>query len=257
MVVLYKIITYFKIMNKIFCYISISLLFFFSQSSSSHKGYYGPGFKISDQEILDLISSATTGGIITATEDMATKTWVTGQGYATTADVTTATADMATQEWVAAQGFATTDDADEFVKHNYQNSIIDFSNSNLSSYFLVGDNNEITNENDNNIVIVGGQANNFKTVDSSSIYFLTNNNIYSCTGNNVNIFSQNHTDGVVDYIPFSGSNIVTVSGASVLTFPYEGEERILAESELVLYPNKLYCISDVSSFDIQKNNTQL
>ena len=46
--------------------------------------------------------------ITTATTDMATQTWVTGRGYATTSALTSATADMATKTWVEGKGYATT-----------------------------------------------------------------------------------------------------------------------------------------------------
>ena len=55
---------------------------------------------------------ATPTDISTATADMATQTWVNGQGFATTSavtsQITTATADMATKAWVGEQGYATT-----------------------------------------------------------------------------------------------------------------------------------------------------
>ena len=51
---------------------------------------------------------ATPSDITTATTDMATQTWVTGQNYATTSALTSATADMATKTWVTSQDYATT-----------------------------------------------------------------------------------------------------------------------------------------------------
>ena len=55
---------------------------------------------------------ATPSDITTATNDMATQTWVTSQNYATStvvdSKIATATADMATQTWVQGQGYATT-----------------------------------------------------------------------------------------------------------------------------------------------------
>ena len=55
---------------------------------------------------------ATPNDISTATDDMATQTWVNGQGYQNASQVqsavTTGTADMATKTWVGQQGYATT-----------------------------------------------------------------------------------------------------------------------------------------------------
>ena len=51
---------------------------------------------------------ATTEALSTATQDMATQTWVTQKGYATTESLNTATQDMATQTWVTQKGYATT-----------------------------------------------------------------------------------------------------------------------------------------------------
>ena len=56
-------------------------------------------------ESLDL---ATTEALTTATQDMATQTWVTQKGYATTESLNTAVRDMATQTWVTEKGYATT-----------------------------------------------------------------------------------------------------------------------------------------------------
>ena len=53
-------------------------------------------------------SSQVQQAITTATTDMATQTWVTGQNYATTSALTSATADMATKTWVTSQDYATT-----------------------------------------------------------------------------------------------------------------------------------------------------
>ena len=62
---------------------------------------------------------ATPSDITTATNDMATKTWVTSQGYATTSTVdnkiSTATADMATQTWVESKGYATTSNVNSLI----------------------------------------------------------------------------------------------------------------------------------------------
>lgn len=46
--------------------------------------------------------------VTTATNGMATQAWVTGRGYATTSALTSATADMATKTWVTSQKYATT-----------------------------------------------------------------------------------------------------------------------------------------------------
>ena len=55
---------------------------------------------------------ATPTDVSNAVNDMATKTWVNGQGYQNASQVqsavTTATADMATKTWVGQQGYATT-----------------------------------------------------------------------------------------------------------------------------------------------------
>ena len=55
---------------------------------------------------------ATPADITEATDDMATQTWVNGQGYQNASQVqsavTTGTADMATKTWVGGQGYATT-----------------------------------------------------------------------------------------------------------------------------------------------------
>lgn len=62
---------------------------------------------------------ATPSDITTATNDMATQTWVTTQGYATTSTVnskiSTATADMATQTWVGQQNYATTSNVNSLI----------------------------------------------------------------------------------------------------------------------------------------------
>lgn len=62
---------------------------------------------------------ATPSDITTATNDMATKTWVTSQAYATTSTVdskiSTATADMATQTWVGQQNYATTSSVNSLI----------------------------------------------------------------------------------------------------------------------------------------------
>ena len=62
---------------------------------------------------------ATPSDISTATADMATKTWVNGQGYQNASQVqstvTTATADMATKTWVGQQGYATTSNVNTLI----------------------------------------------------------------------------------------------------------------------------------------------
>ena len=62
---------------------------------------------------------ATPADITEATDDMATKTWVNGQGYQSASQVqstvTTATADMATKTWVGEQGYATTSNVNTLI----------------------------------------------------------------------------------------------------------------------------------------------
>ena len=62
---------------------------------------------------------ATPSDISTATDDMATQTWVNGQGYQNASQVqstvTTATADMATKTWVGQQGYATTSNVNTLI----------------------------------------------------------------------------------------------------------------------------------------------
>ena len=62
---------------------------------------------------------ATPSDISTATDDMATQTWVGQQGFATTSAVTsqiaTATTDMATKAWVGEQGYATTSNVNTLI----------------------------------------------------------------------------------------------------------------------------------------------
>ena len=58
---------------------------------------------------------ATPSDISTATADMATQTWVTGQNYATTSALTTATTDMATKTWVTSQNYATTSNVNTLI----------------------------------------------------------------------------------------------------------------------------------------------
>ena len=62
---------------------------------------------------------ATPTDISTATNDMATQTWVTSQGYQNASQVqstvTTATADMATKTWVGQQGYATTSNVNTLI----------------------------------------------------------------------------------------------------------------------------------------------
>ena len=62
---------------------------------------------------------ATPSDISTATNDMATQTWVNGQGYQNASQVqstvTTATSDMATKTWVGQQGYATTSNVNTLI----------------------------------------------------------------------------------------------------------------------------------------------
>lgn len=62
---------------------------------------------------------ATPNDITTATDDMATQTWVGEQGYQNASQVqstvTTATADMATKTWVGQQGYATTSNVNTLI----------------------------------------------------------------------------------------------------------------------------------------------
>ena len=62
---------------------------------------------------------ATPSDITTATNDMATQTWVTSQAYATSSTVdskiSTATADMATKTWVGEQNYATTSNVNSLI----------------------------------------------------------------------------------------------------------------------------------------------
>ena len=62
---------------------------------------------------------ATPNDISTATDDMATQTWVNGQGYQNASQVqstvTTATSDMATKTWVGQQGYATTSNVNTLI----------------------------------------------------------------------------------------------------------------------------------------------
>ena len=62
---------------------------------------------------------ATPADITEATDDMATQTWVTSQGYQNATQVqstvTTATADMATKTWVGQQGYATTSNVNTLI----------------------------------------------------------------------------------------------------------------------------------------------
>ena len=67
---------------------------------------------VSGNNTAESLGLATPADITEATDDMATQTWVTSQGFATTtvvdSKVATATADMATKTWVGGQGYATT-----------------------------------------------------------------------------------------------------------------------------------------------------
>lgn len=62
---------------------------------------------------------ATPSDISTATEDMATQTWVNEKGYQTSTQVqqaiTTATTDMATKTWVTTQNYATTSNVNTLI----------------------------------------------------------------------------------------------------------------------------------------------
>ena len=58
---------------------------------------------------------ATPSDISTATDDMATQTWVEAQDYATSGELTTAVNDMATKTWVGEQGYATTSNVNTLI----------------------------------------------------------------------------------------------------------------------------------------------
>ena len=60
-------------------------------------------------------TSEVTQQITTATTDMATKTWVNEQNFATDSELTSATADMATQTWVQGQNYATTSSVNSLI----------------------------------------------------------------------------------------------------------------------------------------------
>ena len=58
---------------------------------------------------------ATPSDISTATDDMATQTWVEAQDYATSGELTTAVNDMATKTWVTSQSYATTSSVNNLI----------------------------------------------------------------------------------------------------------------------------------------------
>ena len=60
-------------------------------------------------------TSEVTQQITTATTDMATKAWVNQQNFATDSELTSATADMATQTWVQGQNYATTSSVNSLI----------------------------------------------------------------------------------------------------------------------------------------------
>ena len=100
---------------------------------------------------------ATPSDISTATEDMATQTWVTEQGYQNSTQVqqavTTATADMATQTWVTGQNYATTSNVNTLISqavstvYTPKGSLADLSTlTTLASSGKVGDVYNISSE---------------------------------------------------------------------------------------------------------------
>ena len=74
---------------------------------------------VSGNNTAESLGLATPADITEATTDMATKTWVTEQGYQNSSQVlsavSTATADMATQTWVQGQGYATTSNVNTLI----------------------------------------------------------------------------------------------------------------------------------------------
>ena len=74
---------------------------------------------VSGNNTAESLGLATPDDITEATTDMATQTWVNGQGYQNASQVqstvTTATADMATKTWVGEQGYATTSNVNTLI----------------------------------------------------------------------------------------------------------------------------------------------
>ena len=74
---------------------------------------------VSGNNTAESLGLATPNDISTATDDMATQTWVGEQGYQNASQVqstvTTATADMATKTWVSGQGYATTSNVNTLI----------------------------------------------------------------------------------------------------------------------------------------------
>lgn len=100
---------------------------------------------------------ATPSDISTATDDMATQTWVTSQGYQNASQVqsavTTGTADMATKTWVGEQGYATTSNVNNLISqavstvYTPKGSLADISTlTTLSTSGKVGDVYNISSE---------------------------------------------------------------------------------------------------------------
>ena len=74
---------------------------------------------VSGNNTAESLGLATPADITEATTDMATKSWVTEQGYQNSTQVasavSTATADMATQTWVQGRGYATTSSVNSLI----------------------------------------------------------------------------------------------------------------------------------------------
>ena len=74
---------------------------------------------VSGNNTAESLGLATPADITEATTDMATKSWVTEQGYQNSSQVSSAvsaaTADMATQTWVQGQGYATTTNVNSLI----------------------------------------------------------------------------------------------------------------------------------------------
>ena len=74
---------------------------------------------VSGNNTAESLGLATLSDVSEAVADMATQTWVSGQGFAKTSEVTqqisTATADMATQTWVQGQNYATTSNVNSLI----------------------------------------------------------------------------------------------------------------------------------------------
>ena len=74
---------------------------------------------VSGNNTAESLGLATPADITEATTDMATKSWVTEQGYQNSSQVSSAvsaaTADMATQTWVQGQGYATTSNVNSLI----------------------------------------------------------------------------------------------------------------------------------------------